>query len=34
MDIEAVIKEIAAPNRLETFEKENEVDFSYGIKGV
>lgn len=33
-DIQEVIKIIASPQRLETFEKESEVDFSYGIKGV
>lgn len=33
-DLDSVIKQISSPNRLETFQKENEVDFSYGIQGV
>jgi len=33
-DIDLIIDKIASPHRKETFKKENEVDFSYGIKGV
>lgn len=33
-DVNEVIKQIASPNRLATFQKENEVDFSYGVQGV
>lgn len=33
-DVDAVIKQISSPHRLEAFVKDKEVDFSYGIKGV